>query len=173
MNTTATKLAKESVRAQNADGGVRLAEAGTAPRRPRILHVGKFYPPHMGGIETHLQALCGELRKETDLRVMVASDDRLASEDTLDGVLVSKVATRLMLFGPPLCRGMIAKIRAYKGEIVHLHLPNPMAVLAYLASGTRSRLVVTYHSDLVRQKFLGTLFEPFLHEALRRSSAII
>src|SRR5258707_10869985 len=111
MNTTATKLAKEIVRAQNADGGVRLAEAGTAPRRPRILHVGKFYPPHMGGIETHLQALCGELRKETDLRVIVASDDRLASEDTLnlDGVLVSRLATSLKLAGTTLCPGMIAR----------------------------------------------------------------
>jgi glycosyltransferase involved in cell wall biosynthesis len=33
--------------------------------------------------------------------------------------------------------------------------------------------VVTYHSDMVRQKFLGPLFEPFLHAALRRSAAII
>ncbi len=48
-----------------------------------------------------------------------------------------------------------------------------MAVLAYLASGHRGRLVVTYHSDMVRQKFLGAMFEPLLHLALRRSAAII
>jgi glycosyltransferase involved in cell wall biosynthesis len=48
-----------------------------------------------------------------------------------------------------------------------------MAVMAYLASGHRGRLVVTYHSDTVRQRVLGAMFEPFLHQALRRSAAII
>ena len=33
--------------------------------------------------------------------------------------------------------------------------------------------MVTYHSDMVRQKILGPMFEPFLHAALRRASAII
>jgi rhamnosyl/mannosyltransferase len=68
---------------------------------------------------------------------------------------------------------MVAQIRKSGADIIHLHLPNPTAVLAYLASGHRGRLVVTYHSDTVRQKFLGALFEPCLHAALRRSSAII
>jgi glycosyltransferase involved in cell wall biosynthesis len=141
--------------------------------RLKVLHVGKFYPPHMGGIETHMQALCGELRNLVDLRVVVASNDHSATEEVLDGVAVSRVATRLTLASTPLCPGMISKIRNDRSEIIHLHLPNPMAVLIYLASRHRGRLIVTYHSDMVRQKVLGPMFEPFLHAALRRSSAII
>ena len=68
---------------------------------------------------------------------------------------------------------MVAKIRGYRGDILHLHFPNPMAVLAYLASGYRGTVVVTYHSDMVRQKLLGPMFEPLLHAVLRRSAAII
>ena len=45
-------------------------------RRPRVLQLGKFYPPHMGGIETHLEALCSQLKERTDVRVVVASDRR-------------------------------------------------------------------------------------------------
>jgi glycosyltransferase involved in cell wall biosynthesis len=142
-------------------------------RRPRVLHVGKFYPPHMGGIETHLQALCGELSKSVDLRVVVASDDSQYRREVLDNVAVVRVPTWLTLASTPLCPAMIAQIRSSQADIVHIHLPNPMAVLAYLASGHRGHLVVTYHSDTVRQKILGFLFEPFLHRALRRSSAII
>jgi len=139
----------------------------------KVLHVGKYYPPHMGGIETHMQALCSELRNLVDLRVVVASSDDSATEEVLDGVAVSRVPTRFTLASTPLCPGMISRIRNDRSEIIHLHLPNPMAVLGYLASRHRGHLIVTYHSDMVRQKILGPLFEPFLHAALRRSSAII
>ncbi|MGP0073347.1 MAG: glycosyltransferase, partial [Bryobacteraceae bacterium] len=144
-----------------------------ARRKLEVLHVGKFYPPHMGGIETHLEGLCQELRKSADVQVVVANDHRSAIEETLDGVRVSRVPTWLTLASMPLAPAMISKLRAFRGDILHLHLPNPMAVMAYLASGYRGPVVVTYHSDMVRQKILGPLFEPWLHAALRRSSAII
>jgi glycosyltransferase involved in cell wall biosynthesis len=134
--------------------------------------VGKFYPPHMGGIETHLQTLCTELQKSLDLNVLVASDGDSSQERT-DGVAVARVPTWGTLASTPICPGMIRKIRNSGADIVHLHLPNPMAVLAYLASGHRGQLVISYHSDIVRQKVLGAAFEPFLEAALRRSAAII
>lgn len=58
-------------------------------------------------------------------------------------------------------------------DIVHLHLPNPSAVMAYLASGHRGVLICTYHSDTIRQKYLGQAFQPILMRALRRASAIV
>jgi glycosyltransferase involved in cell wall biosynthesis len=154
------------------DSAVSVA-SGSALRRLRVLHVGKFYPPHMGGIETHLQTLCVELRKTHDLRVVVANDNRKTSEEVIDDVPVSRMATPVTLFSAPLCPGMISQIRAFNADIVHIHLPNPMAVLAQVGSRSRARLIVTYHSDTVRQKFLGAAFEPCLHAALRDSSAII
>jgi glycosyltransferase involved in cell wall biosynthesis len=142
-------------------------------RRLQVLHVGKFYPPHMGGIETHLQDLCGELRKSVDVQVIVASDDRSRIEETLNSVPVTRVPTWHTVASSPLCPSMVAAIRAYRGDILHLHLPNPVAVLAYLASGYRGSVVSTYHGDVARQKILGPLFEPLVHRALRRSAAII
>jgi glycosyltransferase involved in cell wall biosynthesis len=157
----------------DAQSGNGSAESNQAGPRLKVLHVGKFYPPHMGGIETHLQALCGDLRKSLDLRVVVASDDSRSIDEVISGVPVSRVATKLTLFSTPLCPSLVSKIRRSDADIVHLHLPNPMAILAFLASGHPGRLVVTYHSDTVRQRVLGALFEPWLHMALRRSSAII
>ena len=142
-------------------------------RALQVLHVGKFYPPHMGGIETHLQTLCEELAKSVDVQVVVANDDRFVSEEIVDQVRIARVPTWLTLASTPLAPAMITRLRAYRGDILHLHFPNPMAVLAYLASGYRGPVVVTYHSDMVRQKILGPLFEPLLHAALRRSAAII
>jgi glycosyltransferase involved in cell wall biosynthesis len=142
-------------------------------RRFKVLQVGKFYPPHMGGIETHLQTLCTELAKSCDLRVVVASDGHTALREIVDGVPVLRLPVRFTLASTPLCSGMASAIRRSDAEIVHLHLPNPMAVVAFLAGGQGKHLVVTYHSDTIRQKVLGLMFEPLLHAALRRSSAII
>lgn len=148
-------------------------EAAPQPCQFNVLHLGKFYPPHMGGIETHLATLCGELRKSIGVQVIVANDGGELREEVLQGVPVSRVPTPFTLASTPLCPGMIGAIRRSRADLVHIHLPNPMAVMAYLASGHPGRLVVTYHSDTVRQRVLGALFEPFLHRALRGSAAII
>ena len=42
----------------------------------KVLHVGKFYPPYLGGMETHLQSLCKELKKFVNVKVVVANDSR-------------------------------------------------------------------------------------------------
>jgi rhamnosyl/mannosyltransferase len=68
---------------------------------------------------------------------------------------------------------MARRIREAKADIVHIHLPNPTAILSYLASGHRGRLVFTYHSDIIRQKVLGRAFWPVLRHALSKASAII
>jgi rhamnosyl/mannosyltransferase len=143
------------------------------PAKLRVLQVGKFYPPHIGGMETHLQALCGGLSKLVDLRVVVSSDHRSSVEEIVDSVRVTRLGTMLNAFSTAISPGMAAHIRNSRANLVHIHLPNPTAVLAYLMSGYRGRLVVTYHSDIVRQKLLGRVFEPLLYAALRRSAAII
>lgn len=142
-------------------------------RRLRLLHVGKYYPPYMGGIETHLQTLCTAIRDDVDLDVVVANAGRATVDDVVDGVRVSRVGTAFNLSAAPICPGLVGRIRRSRADIVHLHHPNPISVVAYLASGHKGRLVVTYHSDIVRQKVLGPAFEPLLERALRRASAII
>lgn len=147
--------------------------ASPAPRPLRVLQVGKFYPPHHGGIETHLQVLCNQLRDRVELEVVVANDGREEVVEQVDGVEVTRLGTTLSLAGAPVCAGMVRRIRESDADIVHLHLPNPAAVLAYLASGHRGRLVVSYHSDVVRQRFLDTAFRPFLKRLLDRCDAIV
>lgn len=139
----------------------------------RVLHVGKFYPPYMGGMETHLQALGGELRKRLDVQVIVANPGRRSVRETVDGVPVSRVGTAFTVASAQICPGMSRQIRAADADIVHLHHPNPTATFSLLASGYRGRVIVTYHSDIVRQKLLGAAFRPVLRRLLGRSAAII
>ncbi len=142
-------------------------------RRLRVLHLGKFYAPHKGGMETYLHSLCDEMQGLVDLEVIVANDGARDQEDYVDNIKVSRVGTLFHLAAAPICPGMVRKIGRSRADLVHIHWPNPAAILAYLASGHPGRLIIGYHSDIIRQKFLGKGFEPVLHRALSRSAALI
>jgi rhamnosyl/mannosyltransferase len=68
---------------------------------------------------------------------------------------------------------MIRKVRETKADLVHIHLPNPWALLAYFRSRHPGKLIISYHSDIVRQRILGKGFEPIVRSAMERSSAVI
>ena len=124
-------------------------------------------------METHLQALCGELRQSINVEVLVANGARKTVEEVIDGVHVSRLGTFLNFGAAPVCPQMVRRVRESKADIVHLHWPNPTAVVAYLASGHRGKLVITYHSDIIRQRLLRKPFWPILRNALNRAHAII
>lgn len=147
--------------------------AATTPRRLRVLQVSKFYPPHRGGMESHLQALCGQLRAEVNVEVLVAGEGRRTVEEVLDSVKVTRVGTLFDFAAAPVCPGLVRRIRESRADIVHVHWPHPTALLAYLASGQAGRLVLTYHSDVVRQRVLGGMFGPVLRRVLERADAVI
>ena len=146
------------------------AESGS---RISVLHVGKFYPPHPGGMETHLETLCRELGKTIDVRALVANDARRDEHSVIDGVNVSRLAVDFHIAGAPVCIGMARKLRRLDADIIHVHVPNPAGVLAVMASGYKGKLIVTWHSDVVRQRRLARMFAPIERRFLGKCSAII
>lgn len=140
---------------------------------PSVVHIGKYYPPHVGGIESHLHTLCGALRETMDVRVFVASDAPRDDETIFEGVAVSRHGSRFRIAGAPVCPTMVRKLRHIDADLVHIHLPNPTGVLSLMMAGYRGRIVVTWHSDVVRQRRLARLFAPIQRSFLSRCSAII
>lgn len=142
-------------------------------KRIHVLQIGKFYPPHRGGMETHLQSLCESLQAHVDLTVLVANDNPGTVDEVVNGVHVKRLRTAVKAAGASFCPQLIGAIRASNADLVHLHVPNPAAVLAYLASGVNLPMVVTYHSDVVRQKLLAKGFDPIQDRLFRKCHAII
>lgn len=139
----------------------------------RVLHLGKFYPPFRGGIESHLQALCRELAKSITVNVIVANETASLLASEIDQVKVRRLPRLFNLGASPVCPTMPGEIRNTRADIIHLHLPNPLAAVAYLASGHRGRLVITWHSDIVRQQTMARMLGPLDNAILRRTSALV
>ena len=154
-------------------GAAAAVEEYVAVRRPHILQVGKFWPPHYGGIETHLRELCTGLASVVDVDVLVSNVGRNYVQEQDGDMRVTRIPTFARVASAPLCPRMLGFLRESPADLVHLHLPNPPAVIAYLLSGHRGKLVVTVHSDIVRQRMMAKLLSPTLSALLRRADAIV
>jgi rhamnosyl/mannosyltransferase len=108
-----------------------------------------------------------------DVRAVVHADGRRTARERVNGVPVARVGTVATLASQPVSPGLSRALRAEEPDLVHLHWPNPGAALAWLASGHRGPLVVTYHSDVVRQRLLGRALAALTHHVLARASAIL
>jgi rhamnosyl/mannosyltransferase len=139
----------------------------------RVVQLGKFYPPYMGGIETHLEALCGQLRDGFDVQVIVCNSAPGTSSEVCDGIRVTRLSTPLRINNAPVSPGLARAIRRAKPDLVHLHLPHPGGILGLLGSRYRGPLVLTHHSDVVRQRLLPAVFKPLLDTVMRRAGAIL
>lgn len=141
----------------------------------KVLQLGKYYPPYLGGIESHLRQLCGEIRSQVDLDVVVCNSERRDVDEIIDGVRVHRCAEMAKVASTSLCPTMPLALSRRDYDIVHVHFPNPMGVMSYLASKKprNHRIIVTYHSDIVKQKNLLRVYQPFMDMVLRHASAII
>ena len=93
--------------------------------------------------------------------------------EEINGVRVIKAGRLATVASAPLSISFPFLLRRERPDIAHLHFPYPVGELAQLLCGRASRVVMTYHSDVVRQKGLLRIYRPLLWRVLRRADAII
>ena len=142
-----------------------------------VLQVYKdYFPPVRGGIEGHINLLARGLKqRHVHVDVLVSNTNPSLSIESIDDITVTKVPQLGRIASAPINYNLHAWIKELgkRADIVHFHLPNPTAVISYFLSGVRKTTVVTYHSDIVRQRRLGALFQPILLHFLTQADAII
>lgn len=141
----------------------------------RVVQVGKYYYPYVGGIESHLYTLCDELCGDLDVDVVVSNTKRRTERDVYRGVAVTRCAAFGHVASTTLSPTMAFELSQRSYDVLHLHLPHPVGVASYLASRKSKphRLIVSYHSDVVRQKRLLGLYEPLVDKLLSRADVVI
>jgi len=153
-------------------GGARVANS--AGRRYRVMHLATYAVPHVGGVEMHMHEICKALSEQLDVREAGGGGPRFRStQHVIDGFPVTQLATPLTLRSATICPAIPLAIRSNKPDLVHLHMPNPFGAAAYLLSGHRGPLIITWHFDIVRQRLMKKLFKPLFDRILSRAWAVV
>lgn len=141
----------------------------------RVVQVGKYYYPYVGGIESHLYTLCHELRDVVDMDVIVSNTKPWTVRDVHEGISVTRCAAYGKFLSTSLSPGMVGELSQRDYDIVQVHLPHPVGAAAYLASKkpARHRLIVTYHSDIVKQKRLMPYYDRLIWALCERAERVL
>ncbi len=83
-------------------------------------------------------------------------------------VAVTRVRRRFRADKLDVCPGLTGMLARVEADVLHLHVPNPTMILALLGARQSAPVVVTYQSDIIRQRIRGFLFRPFERIAYRR-----
>lgn len=141
----------------------------------RVCHLGKYYPPAPGGIETQVRTLArAQAEMGADVRVFCVNHRGRDTVEEQDGLVsVTRFGRSASFAKLDLCPSLVSALANIQTDILHLQVPNPTMILAILKARPTGQIVVTYNCDLVRQKILGRLFRPFERVAYRRVRAIL
>ena len=140
-----------------------------------VLHLYKDFFPVLGGIENHIGLLAKGLRAEgVEARVLVTNTDTRTLHETIDGVPVTKTGRQINVSSAPISLRFFSEVwrQSRQVDLIHLHAPYPPGEMAQLLVGGGKPFVMTYHSDIVRQKILGTAYAPLLRLVLQRAALI-
>ena len=142
----------------------------------KILQLGKFFPIK-GGVEkveydlmrglaeqgVDCDMLCAALKGKGDI-ICSGEHARLIYCHTWMEIAGTMIAPTMISTLWRICR---------KYDVIHVHHPDPMACMALFFSGYRGKVVLHWHSDIVRQKYLMGLYRPFQNWLIRRADLIV
>lgn len=141
----------------------------------RILYTYKDYYPVLGGIENHIKQVAEGLHQRgLETSVLVTNTGKQTITETIDGIPVVKSGRQLNVSSAPISMGFFPQLYQLSktADIVHAHAPYPPGELAQLSVGRSQCFVLTYHSDIVRQRLLGTIYAPLLRIVLQKARLI-
>jgi glycosyltransferase involved in cell wall biosynthesis len=140
----------------------------------KVLQLGKFYPPAKGGMETILALICERTAQHVHNRVIVANSKSTTVEERHGSIDVLRVAALARMGAVTVCPTMPVQLARESADVIVLHEPNPMALVAYFLARPAGHLIVWYHSDVIRPSWIYRLFyRPFLRFALSRAARIV
>ena len=143
----------------------------------RVLHVFKTYiPDSFTGIERVIWQIaegCADLGITSE--VLSLSQQPQANSHTVGRHFAAKSRLLVNFASTGFSLDFIGTLRkkSREADIVHYHFPWPMMDLGHLLAHANRPTIVTYHSDIIRQKRLETVYAPLRSAFLDRVDHIV
>ncbi|MFP1746113.1 glycosyltransferase family 4 protein [Lonsdalea quercina] len=143
----------------------------------KVLHFYKtYYPDTFGGVEQVIFQL-SETVSRRDISVTTLT---LSPRGNIDGGVVGSHSsyyskTSFELASTPFSFNAIKKFKklAEQADIIHYHFPYPFMDILHFISGVRKPSIVSYHSDIVKQKFALKIYSPLMNKFLSSVDYIV
>ncbi|PNV62620.1 hypothetical protein C0033_08665 [Clostridium sp. chh4-2] len=140
-----------------------------------VMQVCRMYYPMLGGIERIVQDIAEGLCQETNMSVLTCQVKGAGSEEEINGVKVYRCSSMGTFCSLPVSPAFLMQFRkkSRMQDIIHIHMPFPLADLACLLSGYKGKVVLWWHSDVVRQKKMMYFYRPIMERLLKRADVIM
>lgn len=144
----------------------------------KILHINKLYYPWIGGIETVVKNIAEGLKKKYKIDIITCQSKGKGKINIINNIKVIRASALGIFFSTPISFSFPFLLRKeiQKYDILHFHLPFPFGVISYLffcRKTKNQKIIITWHSDIVKQKFLLFFYSPFLIFFLKRVDKIL
>ena len=146
--------------------------------RLRVLHVYRtYFPDPPGGLQEAIRQIAlGASAYGIESRIFTLSPVPSPRNIQANEGLVVRCRS---LAAPASCDlGGLDSLREFRklmrwSDLVHYHFPWPFADVLHLLGEANKPCVMTYHSDIVRQRVLARLYSPLMRHTLRSMSAVV
>lgn len=144
----------------------------------RVVHCYRtYFPDPPGGLQEAIRQICiATVKQGVENTVFCLSETPFPPQ--LSNAECRTVRCRSWAAPASCDLGGIDAFRTFaalarNADVVHFHFPWPFADLLRWFIGSKVPAIVTYHSDIVRQEWLRSIYSPLMWATLRRMRAIV
>lgn len=142
----------------------------------KVLQLGKFYPIQ-GGVEKVMYDLLQGVSEhgiECDMLCAALKGGHSVVEINEKAKMIC-CHSLAKLFATMISPDMVVTLKRVcsKYDIIHVHHPDPIACLALRVSGFKGKVVLHWHSDILKQKQLLKFYLPLQEWLIKRADKIV
>ena len=143
----------------------------------RILHFYKTsFPSTMGGVEQVInQIASGSSKLGHEVDVLSLTSDKVTRTIEINGYQVHRARLDFQIASTGFSASAVLRFLqlAKKADVIHYHFPWPFMDVVHFVARIKKPMLVTYHSDIIRQVHLLKLYRPLKLKFLTSMDRIV